>query len=61
VDGQPWFPISCGKQEKARDFNEELGKPLVTAGEDEIYIYSQLSDDGTENRLLCHSSNMILK
>jgi hypothetical protein len=37
-------------RERTREFNETLGSPLKTAGGDELSIYSNLSEDGAENR-----------
>jgi hypothetical protein len=33
-------------REKSRIFDDKLAKPIKTAGNDEIYIYTQLSEDG---------------
>jgi hypothetical protein len=48
-------------REKSRIFDDKLAKPIKTAGNDEIYIYTQLSEDGKENRLLCRSPKRAIK
>jgi transposase len=48
-------------RETAREFEASLGKPLKTAGGDEILVYSQLTDDGKERRLLCYSPKRACK
>ncbi|MDR2457979.1 MAG: IS1634 family transposase [Clostridiales Family XIII bacterium] len=38
-----------------REFDVNLGKPLINAGGNEILIYSQMNEDNTELKLMCRS------
>jgi hypothetical protein len=48
-------------REMARDFDKNLAKPLITASGDEIFIYSVITENNTEKKLLCFSPKRRIK
>jgi transposase len=48
-------------RERTRVFDDKKGEPLKVASGEEILVYSQVSDDGAEQRLYCRSPKRALK